>query len=346
MQAHPRRTHTLLITLLALTTACSPDENSSTPGTQEPAPELSAWFEDPTQEFPETLGEFGLFHDPQNLSGVPDEVILYEPAYPLWSNGSAKLRHLVIPEGTSIDVSQADWVYPEGTVFFKTFSFETARGTTPVETRVMRFRDGEWDWAHYRWGEDGSDATQLDMRRPIDVTVTLASGEELTHEIPNKLQCRTCHESATSWTLGFSNRQTQDAPNGLFDELVERGVLTGTPQPAPALDEDPDTAWVQGYMIGNCVHCHNDGDTPNSAYSLFPEDFLANTIDRDTEGNASKAGVRVTPGDAEASVLYQAMRGYEDDPELKAMPPQGVQVRDDEAIEKIRAWIDSLPASN
>lgn len=316
---------------------CDPEEA--------PSDQLADWFENPTQAWPERLSAFNLYLEPQrDLTRVAKGARPYTPSYPLWSNGSEKVRHLIVPKGASIDATAEDdlpWRYPTGTVLFKTFVFETDKGLRPVETRVMRkLAEGDkWEYAHYQWDDAGRDATRLDMRKTVPVTLTLASGESLTHVIPNKLQCRSCHEASPRWVLGLSTRQF-DAHRDVLNAWEVDKIIS--PTQLPALEGNALDVWVQGYFLGNCTHCHNGwGESPNSTYSLYPADYKANTIDRPTEGNASAVGTRVIPGDADQSVLYQAVFGY-DDPELKEMPPIGVERRDQDAIMKLKTWINQL----
>jgi hypothetical protein len=49
------------------------------------------------------------------------------------------------------------------------------------------------------------------------------------------------------------------------------------------------------------------------------------------------------PGSPETSILFLAFSGETDDPEVSAMPPMGVDVRDQAAIELLRAFILELP---
>jgi hypothetical protein len=328
--------------LLTVATACGPEGDDADQPDQ-----LSSWFDEPAQELPQQLSGFGLFPSPDNLDQVPDGALYYEPAYPLWSNGSSKYRHVVLPDGASIDTSAATWQFPTGTLIFKTFAYATGSSEagsplTPVETRVLRRLEDRWEYAVYLWNESGQDATQLDLLRPVDVPVTMADGTSFVHEVPNKLQCRSCHEAGADLVLGINARQFSDGPESQVADWHEKGYVSTLPQAPAPLEGDELTRWVKGYALGNCVHCHNDGDAANSSYSLYPEDFVANTVNQPTEGNASVAGTRVVPGEPEESVLYLAVRGDEDNQELKAMPPEGVQVRDDEALAQIRAWIESL----
>jgi hypothetical protein len=84
---------------------------------------------------------------------------------------------------------------------------------------------------------------------------------------------------------------------------------------------------VKGYVEANCVSCHNGV----AEFDLSHDVFLAATL-----GVPSAAGpVRITPGDPGASELFHRF-------ETRQMPPVGVQLRHDEAVERMRAWIAGL----
>lgn len=48
----------------------------------------------------------------------------YAPQYPLWSDGAAKARWVLLPPGARIDTTNPDaWAFPVGTRFWKECSF-------------------------------------------------------------------------------------------------------------------------------------------------------------------------------------------------------------------------------
>src|SRR6187549_3167769 len=75
---------------------------------------------DPATQWPRTLAELGTVSDD---GFTPQGGIAYDVAYPLWSSGSSKVRHLVLPEDGAIDDGDRDaWRFAVGTVAFKTFA--------------------------------------------------------------------------------------------------------------------------------------------------------------------------------------------------------------------------------
>jgi hypothetical protein len=278
--------------------------------------------------WPRTLAELGTVADG---SFTPDGGIAYDVAHPLWSSGSSKARHLVLPEGGAIDDGDREaWRFAAGTVAFKTF----ADGERPLETRAIRRLVDEWEYAVYLW--DGDDAELLDNELAVEIPLD-AGG---VHTVPARLQCEQCHATAASALLGVNELQLADALPGL-DEV---GALAhGAPSDPARIDHpDPTTADVLGWFVGNCSHCHNGGDGENASFDLGPDVALANTIDVPIESSVTAAGIRIVPGDPLASVLYLAVSGEHDDPELEDMPPVGIDRRDDAGIAKLRTMIEEL----
>ncbi len=303
----------------------------------------------PLDDWPDTLQGVGLYPDAPSLSVVADVAVHYAPAWPLWSNGSAKHRYLVVPQGAVVDSSDPDgFVAPVGTLAFKTFIYDDGvRGCArPVETRVMRkTEDGTWDYAVYGWDPEGQTADLLDIAAPVPIDVVGADGA-FEHNVPARIECRACHESALDELLGFSRLQlSEPLADGRQDQLAAlqaSGVLSTAVAPQLIEHPDPTTRDVLGLFAGNCVHCHNGSLGPSSSFDLRPDVALANTIDQPTQSSASASGIRIVAGSPQTSILFLAFSGETDDPEVSAMPPMGVDVRDAAAIEVLRTFILEL----
>lgn len=238
------------------------------------------------------------------------EMQMYEPEYPLWSNGSTKQRAAASPDG----VLPTD-AFADGTLFFKTFSFNGE----PVETRLLRYSPSRPpEYAVYLWNEQRTDATLVDGRDPLRVSVEV-DGETFDHEIPSHGQCERCHEASPNPVLGYTAQQLS-------------GELPGTVA-------DSDRA-VVGYALGNCVHCHNGSGLQGASFDLRPDMFVARTVNQPTQSSASAIGIRVIPGDPDASILFQGLSRAGRD--VMPMPPAGVQRRDEAAVSLFRTWIDAL----
>ena len=303
--------------------------------------EAQTWLDTPLEPFPKKLSEVGIYPQQPDLSRVHDRAFEYSPRAPLWSNGLEKQRFLVLPQGERIATGKEEFEFPAGTVFFKTFSDDQG----PVETRLLRRAHDDWEYATYQWQSE--EATLLDGVRGVDVRVQTEHGS-VEHTIPFTKACQECHGSSPSAVLGFQPQQLlSDRGSAQKESDLERAFRRGLLDEAPEADDalepfDGRTREVVGYFMGNCVHCHNGGAGVASSYDLSPAAALSNVIDRPTESSASKAGIRVVPGSPEDSILFLAVSGETSDPEIKAMPPVGVQLRDPAGIELLRDWIESL----
>lgn len=330
--------HAQRCAVAALTSALLACSGSESPTSQAP----KRWLlEDPLAALPATLSQVGIYSG--SLIAKPLEPALgYEPGYPLWSDGGQKLRSLVLPEATSVDTSDPEnYVFPVGTLIFKTFAFPTPASpdtNVPVETRLLRLgRDG-WELAAYAWNEGATDAELLDLKRSQTREVLSDDGSVVQHAIPSRLECRQCHESSTSEVLGINELQL--AKSGSLEALAAR--LGPTPaQPSSLPTHGPLTTAALGYFVGNCVHCHNDTNGAASSFDLRPAAALANVIDQPTASSATADGIRVTPGKPDESVLYLGVKGGTER-EVKSMPPLGVALRDESAVQLLSDWITAL----
>ena len=266
----------------------------------------------------------------------------YEPAWELWTNGAGKDRSVRLPEGGVIGTeNRQDWVFPEGTLFTKTFTYRTAESPDiplPLETRVILRIDGRWETAVYRWREDRTDADLLPGDARVPVPITLVDGTAFTHLIPSRTDCQTCHAPRPSFVLGFSELQLNHNRAGETTSQLDRFAAAGffdrpVPEaPATILAPDEATGQVMGYVHANCAHCHHAG-WPGARVDLSHGTFLGNTINR----LATNGDTLVVPGDPEASYLFQRFASG-------SMPLLGVQRLDVSTRERLRDWILQLDA--
>lgn len=297
---------------------------------------------DPLAELPAKLSDVGIYQE-RDVSNPLQPAVAYEPGYPLWSDGGKKFRSVVLPEGSSIDASDADnYVFPLGTLIFKTFAFKTAHSPNvevPVETRLLRLKEDGWELSAYAWNDTATNAELLDLKRAQSREVLSDDGEAVEHAIPSRLECKQCHESAASEVLGINELQL--AKSGSLDDVLAR--LEPPPRkPYRALPErGPLTTDVLGYLAGNCVHCHNGSNGAASSFDLRPDVALDNVINQPTESSATADGLRIVPGKPDESILYLGVKGGTE-LEVKDMPPIGVALRDASAIQLLADWILAL----
>ena len=287
----------------------------------------------------------------------------FSPQYPLWSDGAAKRRWVFLPEGTTIDVSDADaWRFPVGTKFWKEFSF----GGRRVETRMLwKATDAEWVAATYVWNTDGTDAA-LSPDAGVAAAAELAPGR--THSIPSRADCATCHGAAKA-PLGFNGLQlsTDRDPKAIHGEplspgmvtlrtLVDERLVTPTRDDfvarPPRIAADPRTRSVLGYLSANCGSCHDGSDqmaavVPSLRYRDVMRDGGA--VVRALVGRQSRwqapgvpdgATMLVDPGSPDTSAILLRMSSRRPSSQ---MPPLGTVLRDQNGIDAVREWIEQLP---
>lgn len=327
----------LLLGALALL-AC--DEGS---GPEGPASAVG-WLEDVEADVPVWLSDTGLYRDLTTLTPATG-VLPYEPPHLLWSSGTDKHRLLYLPPGTTVDTRDGDaWDFPVGTVLVKTFSYPDIEGRTgdvPVETRLVFRREDGWHYAEYHWNAEGTEARAFQGSWPETLVELLGSdGVVFDYALPGRVDCQACHETnAGSPVIGISARNLPESLRGA-------GVFEPEPEPVALPGRTPEESAAMGYLLGNCVHCHHgQGGGDNAAFSLRPEDLVANTVNRPTESSASGDGVRVVPGDPEGSAIFEAVvlaPQPDYDGEFKPMPPLGVLRVDPDAARILRAWIEGL----
>lgn len=319
-----------LCALVSLVLGCG-DADATT--TSAPPPPEPRWLDDVEQPLPLLLSEVGAFLD-VSLRAPALGLTPYEPRFPLFSNGLEKERLLYLPPGEQIDPSPPVWSFPAGTVLLKSFVFEGA----PIETRLLFRREAGWEYAVYRWREDGLEAELLEGNWPFEPVVLPDATD---HVIPARLDCRTCHETSEETVgtpvLGVGLYQTNAA-------LAASELFSSPPSLEPVAGRFAAETAAFEYFIGNCVTCHTGGDATNSAFSLFPKDVVAETVGVETEAETAE-GIRVVAGEPEESVLFiGVVRAPEPDYEgpFKAMPPLGLTRVDPAAEPVLRAWINGL----
>lgn len=322
--------------LACLLLGCSSHSPAPTPS----ASPLAPYLDDTDLQLPAKLSSLGLYRSGSLELTAP--AIPYTPGFELWSDGGAKQRALVLPDGERVTARDPSaYELPVGSLLTKTFSFRTPASPTqavPLETRVLRRLPTGWEFSAYAWDEAGRDADLLELRRTETRPVLDEADQVLEHAIPSRLECRQCHESSASPVLGLNELSL--AASG---SLTELGEALDPPPRAPYAklpEHGPLTTEVLGYFLGNCVHCHNGSNGAASSFDLRPSVALANIVDHPTESSATADGVRVKAGDPDGSVLFIGLRGG--DREVKDMPPLGVARRDERALELFREFIIAL----
>jgi mono/diheme cytochrome c family protein len=321
-------------------------------------------------------------------------VVAYAPAYPLWSDGAGKLRHVRVPRGTSIHFDEASQRFqiPANTRFYKTFmkpivELDGSIRWKKIETRLIVARPNPANdddtpappalFGTYRWNDAETDAilVQTLLRngqpfgdtvlqyvsdeplaaallrgQPTDPDETLLEGHAARHyAIPSSERCVECHRGSPSrdFVLGFNPLQIRRRPQGeggvieptSEDELtqlqrfIDYGLVTGLDAIGDVLplersegDRPPrnDNELVaQGYMLGNCAHCHNPHGDPTLGNPVLKGvlDFLPSAAGGIFQFPLDRVSPRITRGGASATPIPYITPSLLDFPDPS--PPAG-----------------------
>ncbi len=315
---------------------------------------------DDDTDFPQALSETGCYVDLEQRKVVPG-AIPFAINSVLWSDGAAKQRYIVLPEGATIDYTPSGALgLPVGTILIKEFLIEAQKGDPnsliPMETRflVKRCEEGEcpapWQGYSYEWNAGGTDGTLLpDAPKTKEWSVT-NDGEPETHEhsYPSRAQCVNCHNAAIGRTLGIQAAQlNRDLDyGGVVENQLRAWVAAGIfgssfPKEEPeALFRMPspnDVGYTleersRAYFHANCSHCHNSepGAVQDSIDFRFQAPLVANNICD-----------KLVAGDPDSSPIY--MRDSEREDPLIQMPPLATLIPDERQLPTTYAWILQMP---
>lgn len=308
---------------------------------------------------PRLLSQTGLYADVATLR-IDSRNRLFSPQYPLWSDGATKRRWVRLPVGSQINVVDLDkWELPVGTRFWKEFSFKGRK----VETRFLWHTGKDrWVFASYAWNGAQTDA-ELASETGVANIADIVDGKR--HSIPSVSECRSCHDSSRTETLGFTALQlsTDRDPNALHAEpltgemltlrtLVDENLMTprredliGAPPRIAA--GSPQTRTALGYLSTNCGSCHNRDSSIASLgldlkYSLAGAECpaaIATTAGKRGHWvvpEAPEASRVIDPGHPESSAIIRRVKSRWP---IAQMPPIGTVVADRDALDWLTAWI-------
>lgn len=286
-------------------------------------------------------------------------------------------------------ISEPTFNIPENTRFYKTFfrGVKEKDGKVhfrPVETRIIVARNAPRKalYGTYVWREDGSNADLLkepyrDGTAWKDKTLALdfnhETGSKRNYLVPARHRCEQCHQGAPgdNFVLGFTplqinRRDLGEAGRDLpvqEDELnqVKRFVKYGmfsevTAAKLPKLEYfpssrilDDNTVRAQGYMVGNCAHCHNpkgfaktDGKVPMNLGAGKIYDFDTNL----TSIFFSNKKIINHEGKLDQSYLFHRVAGSDAELKLESrMPLHGSPAPDCRVAKLFSRWIKTYDTS-
>jgi mono/diheme cytochrome c family protein len=205
------------------------------------------------------------------------------------SDGSERYRKIE----TRLIVARPDLNHADGTVeqtaLFGTYAWNDDETSATLVTDPLR--DGEpFRDRLITYITDEVKAQQVRDSNPANLETALRKvGAIRSYAIPGSDRCIQCHmgSPSQSFILGFTPLQIRRRPLGIggviepagpdeltqLDRLIEYGIITGMDNPGDVRpleqsegDRTPRNDYelrAQGYMVGNCAHCHNPRGFPS-----------------------------------------------------------------------------------
>jgi uncharacterized repeat protein (TIGR03806 family) len=291
----------------------------------------------------------------------------YDVRVPLWSDGAAKSRWMSVPTGSVIAYSpDGAWKFPAGTVFVKHFEMQLDRNDPSsmkrLETRVLVVKDdGHVYGVTYKWRDDGSDADLLTTDSFRDLSIKDVDGEihDQRYQIPAPADCLTCHDEGAGLVLGLRARQFDGVPSDIVSDQLAWFASAGfldtdanglehdrIPAFAAATDDAaPASLRARSYLDVNCSHCHGSQQIDRAEWDarittpLNRQNIVNGTLLGEYAGDHDHV---ITPGDLDASILYQRVAST--DPDFR-MPPLLRTVRDENIVPVLESWIAGMTAT-
>lgn len=278
-------------------------------------------------------------------SALPVEIMAYEPVYPLWTNGAAKLRHIYLPKNSKIDNSDPDnWVFPQGTILFKEFSLNGKR----LETRILeKIGSGTgkdaWRASMYIWRADQSDAELITAEKEAalkDNSNFVPSHVDASYYLPSRTSCNTCHSGSADMALGFSSLQLSGAANAKghvdFEGLRFAKLLTDLNAKENRIPGSLADQKAMGYIHANCASCHNPiGSAADRGLFLNHLAGAQDIKDQSTYKALGERGFLTAANPTANNVIRFMADGYMPKYEQPA-------IVDQDAIAMLTNWIDGL----
>lgn len=312
-------------------------------------------------ELPKLLSQTGAFTDLATLKPQAG-VLPYDVNAPLWSDGAAKQRWIMVPGDGNDPESTHDrigfsptgaWTFPVGTVFIKHFELPIDERDPTLHKRLeTRFlvcdtSGGVYGFT-YKWNDAGTDAELLSGGLKEEIEVQLAGGQtrRQTWQYPSRADCLTCHTSNAHYVLGVKTSQlTKQLVSwnrlGLFHPPLDESLVETYPRLVAVDDTSADLETrVRSYLDANCASCHR----PNGIRATFDVRFETPLAEQGLiDGPLQKdlgllGGKIVKPREVSKSMLVQRLLDA-----THKMPPLGSSQRDMAAIGAMCQWIDTLP---
>jgi uncharacterized repeat protein (TIGR03806 family) len=315
-------------------------------------------------ELPPLLSQTGAFAD--TARNTPAAALVpYDLIVPFWSDGAEKIRWVSVPADQTVKFSPAaDWTFPRGTVFVKTFALATNElepGTLRrLETRLLVCdADGGVYGVTYKWRANNSDADLLATNLSETIRIQTATGVRTQQwYYPSRQDCLTCHTAQAGGVLDVNTRQLNREftyPSGITGNqlrtwnhlgLFDTNLAAADFEKFPALArlDDPSRSLedrARSYLDANCANCHRPQGTVayfDARYEtpLARQNLIEGRVLIDERIDGSRV---IAPNDIWRSILYMRT----DTTEAFKMPPLARNIIDERGMTLLRQWIESLP---
>jgi len=312
-------------------------------------------------KFLQNLSEYGFFKDLKNQ--VPAKNVLpYQLKSQLFSDYTDKQRFIYVPNDSKFTFeSDKVFQFPLGTTLIKTFSYQNTSSsleTQLLETRLLIHTNNGWEAVGYIWNNEQTDARLSLVGKTIQTQFSKASGELISvrYRAPNKNQCKECHQLngvmtpigpkarnmdlEVQYELGKMDQLEKWAQLGWIDRDLVFNKMVNYFDNSKNME-----ARARSYLDINCAHCHIRGgsaDTTGLYLTLEEENtkhlgFYKKPVA--TGKGSFNLRYSIVPGKSEESILLARMHSL--DPGIM-MPESGRALRDEEGLEIISTWINSL----
>lgn len=327
--------------LVSFLIGCDPVPTPTDAGGDAPRPTDAPALADAPDAADTCAGPPGLYRE-GGCTELADGVRRFVPRYALWSDGAEKERFVYLPPGARIDSTDPDgWVYPVGTIFWKTFARDGLRIETRMNEKVAEgVGPSAWRQRTFAWS--------LDQRSVSEVTAGVVDALGTGHDIPPTSLCVRCHDGApTDVSLGFTAIQLnhEGSPVSLATLLSEDRLTVAIAEDAARVPGDAITSEALGYLHANCGACHGGPAAPRGLRfwvgvgldePTTTDTFLTAVGQRSGWPGAAE---RILAGDPEGSAVVLRMSSR--DP-FDQMPPVATELVDEIGIATVRAWVSSL----
>ena len=316
----------------------------------------------------EKLSQYGFFKGELKNLDPSGNVIAYELNTPLFTDYAYKARFMHIPAGKATMESNFKLSFPVGTTLIKNFYYpEDFRKETGkrriLETRLLIHKPEGWEALTYVWNAEQTDAELEYAGDELEIKWTHHDGKERTasYVVPNKNQCKGCHETSkkvvpigpTARNLNRKNKYFGKEVNQLeylhSTGQLDLGAASIASVPVfPVWDDaknwsinDRARAWLDV----NCAHCHNPAGPANTS-------GLDLAFDQNDPGKIGICKVPIAagrgsgglhfdilPGKPEHSILHYRL--ITNDPGVM-MPELGRTMIHEEGVKLVAEWISGM----